>query len=192
VWKAVGARRWFEILGVAGYGAYLVIVALGNWHHDYYQLALMPVAPALAAVGVVELVSRYGAPSSRDTRLAVVLGLALLTTFVRHVSAHSWYDYAYEDVGLCRALSESGSVDDRLLFVGYSDPKFLFCADRKGWLLSDVRDPDDPRVTDALESGARVAILAADVNPAVREAIGGRAGPVLFAGTEFIAYRLQR
>ena len=67
----------------------MLIDARGNYHHDYYQLAIMPLAPALGSLGIVRVVDRYVRPIRREVCVAIVLGLAAAGTFVRHVSAHA-------------------------------------------------------------------------------------------------------
>jgi hypothetical protein len=105
------------------------IVALGKFHHDYYQLALMPIVPFLASVGLIYLGDEFGSAKRRDQRLTALLGLVMIATFVRHVSAHSWYEYSHEDVALCEALGKRSAPADRIVFVGDNDPTIMFCGD---------------------------------------------------------------
>jgi hypothetical protein len=136
LYYGVRGRRWCELLGTAGFVAYLVLVAGGNSIHDYYQLALMPVAPSLVSFGLLRLVDAFAAsPERRRRALATALGVAALATFIRSASAHSLYEYATSDVELCRAIGAVSSPDERVVILGTSDPKLLFCVDRKGWLV---------------------------------------------------------
>lgn len=189
LWRAVLERRWFEPLGVAGYLAYLVLVALGNFHHDYYQLALMPVAPFLASSGLIYIADQFGSARRRDQRLALFLGLAVVSTFVRHVSAHSWYEYSPGDVAVCEALARLSAPADRIAFAGYNDPKIMFCADRKGWLLA---ESDGVRLDEAMQRGARLAVLSrAVVDQSVYTMVRSRAGEPAFTTSEFDVFVLR-
>ncbi len=191
-WLAVRNRRWCEILGVLGFIAYLVIVAWGNAVHDYYQLALMPVASVLGATGVSwmseRLQQRFG--GGRETILALLLGFAAVCTFVRLVSAHSWFEYAPGDVVMCEAIRRVSSQEDRLVFLGDNNPQMLFCVDRKGWLLASALS-DERHLREAWQAGARWAVLARSVQDAnVRRVLAETGRPLLVNDTVEV-YRLR-
>jgi hypothetical protein len=189
-WLAIRRARWCEILGLLGFAAYLVLVALGNSQHDYYQLALMPLASVLAAPGILWLARRLGGPSDRrHVALALLLGLAAFCTFVRLASAHSWFEYAPDDLVMCEALQRASAPGDRLLFIGDNNPQMLFCVDRKGWLLT-AEESNALRIGDARQAGARLAILSrslrrADVSRALEDA-----GPPILTSPTLQVYRL--
>lgn len=136
-WVAWHERRWCEVLGLAGFLAYLVIVSEGNLPHDYYQLTIMPVAPMLATTGVLAMSVWFGRGSRRRAQqaLMILMALAVVSTFVRSVSAHSWYEYDAADVELCSALSSVTEPPERVVIAGGRNPWLLFCLDRKGWLV---------------------------------------------------------
>jgi hypothetical protein len=96
--------------------------------------------------------------------LGAALAVAILSTFVRFVSAHGWFEYDARDVVLCDTLRASTQAGDRLLIVGDNNPMWLFCSERKGWALS-ADESTDARIAEALQRGAAVAIL---INPAER------------------------
>lgn len=160
LWFGVRERRWPEILGVAGFVAYLLLVAVGNDVHDYYQLAIIPIAPSLVAFGLVRLVDSFAVRRRRLAILSIATGLAALATFARSVSAHSWYEYSESEVEDCRQVASLTSPTDRIVMVGTADPHFLFCVDRKGWLLSGS-DADEAHIRQAWKDGARVATVPA-------------------------------
>ena len=191
LWVALRRRLWCEALGVAGFVAYLVIVARGNFIHDYYQLAIMPVAPVLAALGLVRLseVAARGSTGRRDLVLAVTLALALLSTFIRSVSAHSWYEYGSSEVEACQSIQMLSDADERVMFVGDNNPQMLFCIDRKGWLLADY-ESDLQHVTEAWRSGAKLAVVPRTLDrPEVRRFVSDT-GQLLFASRTIEVYRL--
>ena len=137
-WLALKHRRYCELFGIASFIAYLLIVAVGNLVHDYYQIALMPIAAIVAAPGLICIaaLATRAAPSRRLPAIAILLGLAASSTFVRLASAHSWFEYADDDVLACRILQQSTQPHERLLLLGDNNPMLLFCADRKGWALT--------------------------------------------------------
>jgi 4-amino-4-deoxy-L-arabinose transferase-like glycosyltransferase len=189
-WHAVRQRRHCETFGLLGFAAYLVIVGVGNRHHDYYQLALMPVASLLAAPGMIVLSHRFGCGVEvrRERALVLLLGAAALCTFVRLASAHSWFEYSPDDVTMCAAIGRETAPEDRVVFVGDNNPQLLHCADRKGWLLSSA-ESTEARVREALEGGARVVVLSRSLeNPAVRQLIAA-AGPALLSNQAVEVFR---
>jgi dolichyl-phosphate-mannose-protein mannosyltransferase len=158
LWYGLREKRWCELFGVLGFVAYLVLVAGGNYIHDYYQLAVMPVTPSLVSFGLVRLVDTFRSSSERRRHLlAAALGVAALATFVRSASAHSWYEYATADVELCRSIAAVSLPDERLVMLGTSDPKLLFCVDRRGWLLPAPVDEQSLRRT--WEAGGRLVVV---------------------------------
>ena len=160
LWVAVRDRRWCEVLGIAGFGAYVLLVAQGNLHHDYYQLPLMPVGTILAAVGLVHVsdVLGRGLTERRDRLLAAALGLAVAASFVRATSAHSWYEFSNDDLAACGSIQSMSDATDRVVIIGSGSPALLFCIDRKGWLLA-AHEADEARIREVWHKGARLAVL---------------------------------
>jgi hypothetical protein len=156
------ARRWCELLGLTGFGLYLVIVAWGNFHHDYYQLAIVPVASSAGAAGVVWLGDRLGGAtaSRQNTMLAALLALAATSTFVRSVGAHSWYEVRPESVETCRLARELSAPGELVVFIGEDNPQMMFCLDRRGWLIS-AEDATPARIEAVWNEGARLAVVPA-------------------------------
>jgi hypothetical protein len=160
LWVAARERRWCEPLGVAGFVAYLLIVARGNFHHDYYQLPIMPAATVLAALGAVRGAELIGGANAarRDRVLASVLALALIAGYVRAVSANSWYEYDRDELAACDALRRETSPQERVVMIGNNNPQLLVCIDRKGWLYG-AHEVSVERARAAWDAGASIAIM---------------------------------
>ena len=189
-WLAVRHQRWCEVLGLAGFAAYVIIVAVGNMQHDYYQLALMPIASVTAAPAILWMAGRFGHTNDRRVAAAAwILSVAALCTFVRLVSAHSWFEYSLDDVVMCEAIQRESRVEDKLLFIGDNNPQMLFCADRKGWLLAPA-ESSRPRIRQARVAGARLAVVTRSLErPDAVQAIAD-AGPPILANSTMQVYRL--
>ena len=189
--SAVGRRRWAEPAGLGAFGVYLIAVARGNYHHDYYQLAILPLGAVLVGLGVVatvEAAARRGwSAARRQTLAAGLLWVLAVTTAVRSLSAHSWYEVEPGRLDLCRAIAPQMAPRDRLLFVNYLSPDVMFCVDRPGWIL------DWPAGASEIEQAKRDGASIALVPPAdVRSLDGLLAGAkVLAASSELVAYRLN-
>jgi hypothetical protein len=188
----VRRRRLCETFGLAGFVVYLVAVAKGNFHHDYYQLPVMVIAPALVGLGLADAIG-WLAARLRQPPLVVgtVLCAALvLSTFVRSTSFHSWYEWDPDVLQACGQSRTFLKPGDLLLFVEDNNPKVMFCMDRKGWLLT-AAESDDARLEATWRQGATVAVVP-----------GGRtAGPAgtwvtahgapIFANPAMTVYRLR-
>ncbi len=105
-----GAPVVRAVLGVAGFAFYLLLVVGGNFQHDYYQLAIMPIAAIVIAPALYALTTasrqRTACIGSGHQVLALVLGLAAFTSFVRSASFHSWYDYGADSVLFCDSVNQ--------------------------------------------------------------------------------------
>jgi hypothetical protein len=188
---AVHRRLWPEILGVAAFIAYVILIARGNNVHDYYQVAVVPVAIMLIALGLGEGI-RFLKWTDRTRLVAVSLALAamLCSTFIRSVSFHSWYEYDLDRVQLCRDLQPQLRSNDLITFVDYPSPDLLFCLDRHGWLFgAGAWSASD--LLAVWRQGAAVLVLpgsvsTADLPPAMTE----RSVQIARSG-RLSAYRLQ-
>jgi hypothetical protein len=139
---ALRLKKRAELWGVLAFAVYLVVVAAGNFHHNYYQLPIVPIGTVLTSVGIIAAVRGlshwYGwKPASRLAACAGILWLAATSTFVRNVSAHNWYEVDHARWRLCADLEPLLVPSDRVVFVNEPNPDMLFCLDRKGWLLND-------------------------------------------------------
>jgi hypothetical protein len=138
--SAIRRGLYAEVLGLAAFVAYLLIVSAGNLAHNYYQLAVVPPATVLASLGIVTAVEtlarnrRWSWPRQLSAYF-VVLWIAAVSTLIRNVSAHNWYELNHSRLQLCEALKPVLTPDDRLAFVNDQSPDVLFCVERKGWLL---------------------------------------------------------
>ena len=152
---AVRQRRWAEPLGVVAFVTYLIVITNGNFHHNYYQLPIVPVGVVLAALGVSEAMTRMSERRGWTYDRLVYVCAALLwamtvSTFARSVSFHSWYEVDERRVRVCEQLAPLLDPADRVVFTNYS-ARILFCLHRKGWLLSEA-GPD--QFLDLLKKGA--------------------------------------
>lgn len=191
LWFAARERRWCELFGLAGFLAYLLLVAGGNYVHDYYQLALIPIAPSLVTLGLVRLVDATVASARRRRgTLATALGIAVASTFIRSASAHSWYEYPLSQAELCRAIGVLSLPDERVVLLGTPDPKLLFCMDRKGWVVPS-RD-DEGAVRAAWQSGAVLVLLPKPLTDERGERFAMQIGVVVLSTLDMDVVRLPR
>jgi hypothetical protein len=193
VWGTVAAirrRRWVEPAGLGAFIVYLIAVARGNYHHDYYQLAILPIGAVLVGLGVVEAVESAagrGWPSARRQALAAALLWALVvTTVVRSLSAHSWYELEPGRLELCRAIAPHVQPGDRLLFVNYLSPDLMFCLDRRGWILDWPARATE--IEQARREGAAIALVPPGDAPLLNDLLAGAS--LVAASPELAAYRL--
>jgi hypothetical protein len=165
-WLSIKRRAWFEIFGIAGWAVYLAVVAKGNYAHDYYQSALIPVAVVLVAHGATEtqraIRRRLALGQAAHVAVVVVAGILIAGYTLRRSIRSPLYriDHAKED--FCRALVPKLDTSDLLLTIDDGAPDLLFCVDHRGWAL-----PPEQTTTDAVRTawreGATVLVVPARV-----------------------------
>jgi hypothetical protein len=185
-------RRLMEIALVIGSIAYLIIVTPGNYHHDYYQIPLVPGVTILCGVGLtlgLDRLAWFHIRSSRGQLVIRVIAFWLLpmTTLVRSVSSHNWYEVDVDREALCSELKPALRRDDLVAFYGEQSPDLMFCTGSHGWLLQPGDGVMD-RLAAALRDGATVVVsptATASTLPA-----GIRATTPLAASADFVAFRV--
>lgn len=150
----------FEPLAFAGFLAYVLILARGCMVHDYYLLAVVPVASVLVPVGLCAVAERIGRGDTDRELVAVSALTAVLSLYslFRSIGPHSWYDIPVDKVQLCRAGGTFLAAGDRLALVGYENPDLLHCLDRRGWLLA-AETADAERLSEVWRLGGTVFVL---------------------------------
>ena len=190
---ALRVKKRAEIWGLGAFAVYLVLIAAGNFHHNYYQLPIVPIGTVLASAGIVASVrtlsSRRAWTRTRTiAAYAGILWIAAISTFVRSVSAHNWYELNTARLRLCEDLKPLLSEEERVAFVHDPNPDVLFCLDRKGWLLNDPQiTPATIRDWTTAGGASAVAIVRKD-DP--RNADMERSFDRILETPDFLAYRL--
>ena len=162
VWSAWQRRKVAEIAGICAFISYLVVVTGGNFHHNYYQLPVVPIATVLISLGILDggrrLAARYRNATPMYAVCSIMVASMVLTTFARSVSFHSWYEIDPEIVYLCNETRMDLQPTERVVIVGSKSPALLFCLDRKGWLL-DPEEARPSRLAEVKQQGARTIIV---------------------------------
>ena len=131
VWSAWQRRKVAEIAGICAFISYLVVVTGGNFHHNYYQLPVVPIATVLISLGILDggrrLAARYRNATPMYAVCSIMVASMVLTTFARSVSFHSWYEIDPEIVYLCNETRMDLQPTERVVIVGSKSPALLFC-----------------------------------------------------------------
>jgi len=137
VWRR---RMRCELFGLAGFLGYVLVLARGCMIHDYYLVAVVPMAAVLVPLGLYAVAERIGRGNADRELTAVCALVALLASYalLRVIGVHSWYECPIDKVQLCQAGGSLLEPGDRLVFLGYENPDLLFCLDRRGWLLEEA------------------------------------------------------
>jgi hypothetical protein len=189
---AIRRGMYAEVLGVAAFVAYLVIVSAGNLAHNYYQLPVVPIATVLTSLGIVTVIdtlarNRKWSWPRQLSMYCAILWIAAVSTLIRNVSAHNWYELNHSRLQLCEALKPLLAADDRLVFVNDQSPDVLFCVDRKGWLLRRDESSAD-HVRRLAAEGASVVVVHREDGP-IAAGITTTPAP-LMETTDFVVLRL--
>ena len=193
LWSMRRRRKLAEVAGVISFTAYLIVVTVGNFHHNYYQLPIVPVAAVLIAIGIADTVERFGArrglnPFRVSIAAVAVVAAAAFSTFVRNVSFHNWYEIDSTVVYLCNEVRPRLGSSERVVIVGSKSPALLFCLDRKGWLL-DPEEASAERLTQIIGEGARTMIIDRSADQALR--FLARTGTLGLTAGPWAVYRID-
>jgi hypothetical protein len=181
--------RRMEVFGCAGVLVYLIVVAVGNAVHNYYQLAVMPAAAPTIALGVWTLVAGRVRPDDAVARtwarLALVATIAISTSLMRFSGSHSWFAVDWTKEHACHELPKVVAPGETLVFAGYNSPDILFCSDRRGWLLA-PHESTAEAIAAARQRGAAVLVVARE-QPVPLPPHSG----IVFQNPRFLALRLR-
>ncbi len=116
--------------------AYITIFAKGNVTHDYYQLPIVPIGIALAAIGGLYQISRSRSFGQLLSNLFLVGVLSVLMV------SFGWFEVrGYFNVNRWEIIQAGKRVDeltpkDSLVVAPYmGDPAFLYHTNRHGWTI---------------------------------------------------------
>lgn len=188
---SVRRRLWPEILGMLAFVTYVILVARGNSAHDYYQVAIVPTAVMLITIGITGGIRVLNVAQHRQpAAISFVLAAILLSTVVRSLSFHSWYEYDPDRAQLCRELKPQLAQHELVAFLDYPSPDVLLCLDRRGWLFA----PDAWNAESVLriwQKGAAVVVVPAPALPIeIPERLRQHAVQIAHAGS-LAAYRMK-
>lgn len=113
---------------------YFVIVARGNYVHEYYQLPFM--IPAVVFMGKVY--ARYGSPKIWKNRKSLILTVGLVGVLVLSMARYSSYmkledPQSSEIFKLAEKVKQKIPENSFVICVTGIDPTLLYLSHRKGW-----------------------------------------------------------
>jgi hypothetical protein len=82
----------------------------------------------------------------------------VVSSFVRSVSFHSWYEVDSDKQQFCEELVPLLQRSDLVAFADYGSPDLLFCLDRRGWLLH-AEESTPARLGEIIRQGASVLVM---------------------------------
>lgn len=129
------ARR-FMLFWLLALIFYLLVVAKGNWVHDYYQIPFLPFA-ALAIGAAVEKVRTAGRLGWQRIAVIALLCTIPVFSFTRLRQTYSVPQWKKDWLSLAETIKAQVPPDTLLATLHKSpDPVLLYLADRKGWTLT--------------------------------------------------------
>lgn len=166
------AGSWMPLVWLAGAGLYtLVVFPMVAGPHEYYSIPLIAPAALLAAAGINRVIN-WAADRMGWNRMVTTGVLAvLLLAGVREGLARGPYlaglpfysvDWQREIAG--EVIAKHTQPDELVLSVthgrstGWSDPRILYVADRRGWAI-EARTLNASNLAAFVEAGADVAAV---------------------------------
>lgn len=156
---------WVWLTGAVIYG--LVVFPMVAGGHEYYTIPLMAPAALLAALGAVRLVDVLQDRLAWRPVVATLMVLALTAAGVRaglqrgpYLEGLPYFSVDWQRVKAGEAIREHTAPGELVLAAthgrstGWSDPRILYHAQRRGWAM-ELRYLDDARLSVYREAGAR-------------------------------------
>ncbi|MDI6757219.1 MAG: glycosyltransferase family 39 protein [Endomicrobiia bacterium] len=118
---------------------FFIVVAMGNYVHEYYQLPLMIAGSIFVGRGVewfVEKIKRGGKKYYADP---VFYALAVLILWIPIYGFTKSAERMKFDVGYKFAadkISEISAVGEKIVVISHSEPEVFYYARRKGWHIN--------------------------------------------------------
>jgi 4-amino-4-deoxy-L-arabinose transferase-like glycosyltransferase len=134
-WRSFQDKKYLTVLiWWLSLAAYLVVFAMGNVTHDYYQLPLVPAGSLLMAIGFWQLAAAKKFGFVRWLNWAFALALAGSSL------AFGWYEVrGFFNINRPEIVAAGRAVDrltepEALVVAAYNaDPAFLYQTNRHGW-----------------------------------------------------------
>jgi hypothetical protein len=137
---------------------YFLIVARGNYVHEYYQLPVLPVVCLLAgkAVGAVFHRARQkNIQLSRDPLVWIVVLLLLFIPFNSVWLVHRRMKLNLPTLYFARQVASRISAGDRLLVQARQQTDLLYYAERRGWHVGNYIQLNRDQLEAYRKKGAR-------------------------------------
>ena len=191
----VGRRSGLVDAWLVALGVYLVVVARGNYVHEYYQL---PLIPPLSIVMGRAIVAAFAPGSRRTWRVGVVTVLLAATLALggsRLISYWHREDPARSPlVRLAQAIERRTPPGSRIVTLDQGNPTLLYLAHRKGWHASPADLGPDSLLARATAGAGFAAGLRQDLHgsSAIEDAASaGLAGDLLASDPEAFLLQLR-
>ncbi|MFH0786380.1 MAG: glycosyltransferase family 39 protein [Pseudomonadota bacterium] len=114
--------------------AYFIIIAVGNYVHEYYQLVVLIPGAVLVGRGIVTCLEKTSKLKNPLIILLIIAAIAWLPVcgYTRSIGRMK-FDITYKLAG--ESLAEVSQKQDRALVISDGEPEVLYYAHRKGWHL---------------------------------------------------------
>lgn len=158
--KALKDARFLRVWVLAVF-LFFIVVAMGNYVHEYYQLPLMIAGSIFVGRGVewfVEKIRRGGKKYFADP---LFYALAVLVLWLPVYGFTKSAERMRFDVGYKFAadkISEISPVGEKIVVISHSEPEVFYYARRKGWHLN-TEAADVELIKEYKKAGAGYAVV---------------------------------
>lgn len=130
---------------------YFIVVAVGNYVHEYYQLPMLIPGSILVGVGIQKLYSKYG------MKLWLLILLLWLPIYGFTKSRDRMkFDFNYKIAG--EYLNKISHEEDKIVVISDGEPEVLYYAKRKGWHV-DLKQIYNIEIEKFVQQGAKYLVI---------------------------------
>jgi 4-amino-4-deoxy-L-arabinose transferase-like glycosyltransferase len=114
---------------------YFIVVAVGNYVHEYYQLPILLPGSALFGLGVVNLMKKIKNLSFRyKVLLQIIMVIFLLwLPIYGYTKSRERMRFCYVYKVAAEKLTEISLPTDKIIVISDGEPEVLYYSKRKGW-----------------------------------------------------------
>jgi len=113
---------------------YMIIFAMGNVTHDYYQLPVMPVGALLVSFGFWQIVNYAKKPLAKGFNALIAFGLLIISLAFGWYEVRGFFNINRPEIVVAGQAVDQLTEPDALVIAPYDDdPAFLYQTNRYGW-----------------------------------------------------------
>jgi len=140
---------------------YFIVVAVGNYVHEYYQLPVLLVGSILVGAGISRSIEKIKNISFRTHKIILTVGLAVLLLWLpiygyTKSGERMRFDYNYKIAG--EHLARISLPDDKIIVVSDGEPEVLYYSKRKGWHFN-IGSFSEEEIKAGIEKGAKYLVI---------------------------------
>ncbi len=139
---------------------YFIVVAVGNYVHEYYQLPILLPGSVFVGLGIVRMIEKIKNSTKYKVLLEIIMVVFLLwLPIYGYTKSRERMRFCYVYKAAAEKLAEVSSPQDKIIVVSSGQPEVLYYSRRKGWHFR--YDIDENKIKDCISNGAKYLVYVA-------------------------------